>query len=290
MPGYNRRMIRIIAVVLAAALAVVGEVRAELGVITRLRDDGTVVLQCKLPRKLLRKARSSILMVVKASGETTRIKSRKRRCRFVQLLASGSAESYRVGVRLRNGTTAWSDSVTVIADEYDADFTDEESEIVDETTSVDDYDTPESEVSPPVAESPSPNPQPEFDISGNCSGDAAIHLAELTNEARIRLGQPALQYDVPLMQSSHRHSQIMGSSGAMSHDGWFETIELYGFAGSTAGQNIASGFDTPESALSALMNSPSHRSNILSPKFGMIGVGCVEDASGRRWWTQNFGG
>ncbi|MFQ9425354.1 MAG: CAP domain-containing protein [Anaerovoracaceae bacterium] len=37
------------------------------------------------------------------------------------------------------------------------------------------------------------------------------------------------------------------------------------------------------------MNSPGHRSNILSSDFAYIGVGCYE-ANGRLYWTQIFAG
>jgi len=41
-----------------------------------------------------------------------------------------------------------------------------------------------------------------------------------------------------------------------------------------AAENLAQGIDTPENIHSALMESPSHRKNILDPRFNHVGVGC----------------
>jgi uncharacterized protein YkwD len=38
------------------------------------------------------------------------------------------------------------------------------------------------------------------------------------------------------------------------------------------------------------MESPGHRANILRGDFKRIGVGCVVDERGHRWWTQDFAG
>lgn len=38
----------------------------------------------------------------------------------------------------------------------------------------------------------------------------------------------------------------------------------------------------------ALMNSPAHRANILSPKYDQVGIGCYVADDGRLWITQMF--
>jgi uncharacterized protein YkwD len=43
-----------------------------------------------------------------------------------------------------------------------------------------------------------------------------------------------------------------------------------------AGENLAKGIDTPENIHNALMESPTHRKNILDPRFNRIGVGCYD--------------
>jgi uncharacterized protein YkwD len=44
----------------------------------------------------------------------------------------------------------------------------------------------------------------------------------------------------------------------------------------SAGENLVKGMDTPENIHKALMSSPTHRKNILDPRFERIGVGCYD--------------
>ncbi|MFR8235885.1 MAG: CAP domain-containing protein [Anaerovoracaceae bacterium] len=68
-----------------------------------------------------------------------------------------------------------------------------------------------------------------------------------------------------------------------------QVIALVNQERSAAGENIAAGYDTPQAVMNGWMNSPGHRSNILSSDFAYIGVGCYE-ANGRLYWTQIFAG
>ncbi len=43
-----------------------------------------------------------------------------------------------------------------------------------------------------------------------------------------------------------------------------------------AGENLAKGMDTPENIHKALMNSPTHRKNIMNPNYDRVGVGCYD--------------
>ena len=44
-----------------------------------------------------------------------------------------------------------------------------------------------------------------------------------------------------------------------------------------AGENLAKGIDTPTNIHRALMDSPTHRKNILDPRFNRLGVGCYDN-------------
>lgn len=57
----------------------------------------------------------------------------------------------------------------------------------------------------------------------------------------------------------------------------------------TAGENIAYGYNSPESVMQGWMNSQGHRENILNGAYSSIGVGCYE-YGGRLYWTQIFAG
>jgi uncharacterized protein YkwD len=59
-------------------------------------------------------------------------------------------------------------------------------------------------------------------------------------------------------------------------------MDAYGSAGwTTVGENIASG-GTASEVVSACMNSPAHRTNILNPSFTTLGMGSVAGV-GRAW-------
>lgn len=53
------------------------------------------------------------------------------------------------------------------------------------------------------------------------------------------------------------------------------------------GENIAYGQRSPQEVVTAWMNSPGHRANILSNKFNKLGVG-VHEVNGTIYWTQLF--
>ncbi|HEX3026333.1 MAG TPA: CAP domain-containing protein, partial [Clostridia bacterium] len=57
---------------------------------------------------------------------------------------------------------------------------------------------------------------------------------------------------------------------------------------SAAGENIAMGQPTPQAVMTAWMNSPGHRSNILSATYNQIGVGVAKNSRGQLYWTQMF--
>jgi uncharacterized protein YkwD len=60
-----------------------------------------------------------------------------------------------------------------------------------------------------------------------------------------------------------------------------------GIGWSTYGENIAQGQTTAAQVMTAWMNSPGHRANILNPAFTRMGVG-VRQAAGGTIWTQLF--
>ena len=68
----------------------------------------------------------------------------------------------------------------------------------------------------------------------------------------------------------------------------FKMMESFGIRYSSAGENLAYGQKTPQQVMTAWMNSPGHRSNIMSPSFSQIGVGYATNKNGVPYWTQMF--
>ena len=62
-------------------------------------------------------------------------------------------------------------------------------------------------------------------------------------------------------------------------------MKSFGITYNYAGENIATGYATPDAVVTAWMNSAGHRANILSSNFTRMGIGYVEDGN---YWTQWF--
>ena len=67
----------------------------------------------------------------------------------------------------------------------------------------------------------------------------------------------------------------------------FDMLRQFNVSYQTAGENIAKGQKTAQAVVTAWMNSPGHRQNILNGNFTEIGVG-YSTGSGGTYWTQMF--
>lgn len=123
-----------------------------------------------------------------------------------------------------------------------------------------------------------------------CPREALIEAFQAVNSSRSANGLYPLVEEVHLLNSSRNFSAKMAINSNLSHDGWFSNILAWGFNGSSLGQNI--GFMPALSAptmIEYFLESPHHRSNILSANYKFLGLGCVLDPRGYAWWTQDFG-
>lgn len=117
-------------------------------------------------------------------------------------------------------------------------------------------------------------------------------MIDLVNEARQQEGVPPLTVDPELSKSAKLKSQDMVDKNYFSHDSPtygspFDMMKRLGISYSTAGENIACNQAT-DTAHSALMESPGHRSNILSEDFTHIGIGIVDGGACGKMVTQQF--
>ncbi|MDI6874236.1 MAG: CAP domain-containing protein, partial [Actinomycetota bacterium] len=125
----------------------------------------------------------------------------------------------------------------------------------------------------------------------NVSAEEA-HMLELVNQARNAAGLPSLLVEQQLTDFARSYSQEMIQYNFFSHEspvsgGLQQRIAARGITGWTlAGENIAKA-PSVDAAFQALMNSPSHRQNILRPEFNCIGVGVVPGPGGL-YITQEF--
>jgi len=118
-------------------------------------------------------------------------------------------------------------------------------------------------------------------------------VIRLVNVERTNRGLQPLTANWELSRVARYKSQDMANKGYFSHTSPtygspFKMMESFGIRFSAGGENIAKGYRTPQAVMNGWMNSPGHRSNILSASYSQIGVGLAKDKSGSYYWTQMF--
>lgn len=123
-----------------------------------------------------------------------------------------------------------------------------------------------------------------------CPHAAASEVVSKVNAARRKADLGPLQDDRRLARAAGARAASMAARGQLSHRGWKRALRQAGVGGRVLGENVAYDYPSAAAVMQGWLASPGHRRNIMSPRFRRIGVGCVIDAEGRRWWTQSFEG
>jgi len=115
----------------------------------------------------------------------------------------------------------------------------------------------------------------------------------LVNRERGAHRLPPLHGNRRLDRSAQGWTDFMVSHGEFTHGSNFGSrITAVGFRWSQAGENIATGFETPAAVVRAWMASEGHCRNILTPGFASVGTGVaaagVRGYGTRGTWTQDF--
>lgn len=135
------------------------------------------------------------------------------------------------------------------------------------------------------------------------NADFERQVAELVNQERAANGLPPLKLVTSLSGAARYHAADLGGDDYFQHDsydrsggalqracGTFERISLWYSGWNAAAENIAAGYNTPDAAMAAWMNSDGHRGNILNPGFTEFGVGYFSGAGKfNSYWVQDFG-
>ncbi|OHD58505.1 MAG: hypothetical protein A2014_01575 [Spirochaetes bacterium GWF1_49_6] len=128
-------------------------------------------------------------------------------------------------------------------------------------------------------------------------------IFEMTNVERKKAGLPAYQYLDKLGEMALYHSKNMIDNNFFSHTdhkgmspGQRKSLlfpELLGGVGENIAYNYGSSEqDVAKNLMTAWMNSPGHKANILNTKYSHIGVGIAETYDNGYYYfyaTQNFG-
>ncbi len=110
------------------------------------------------------------------------------------------------------------------------------------------------------------------------------------NAARANVGSPALAFDYGIQYIPLDWSDELARSQTLRHNpDYGNRIFAARPQAMTAAENVGRGYSN-DSLFNAFMNSEGHRHNIENPTFSNVTIGCVNDANGQIWVTQNFWG
>ena len=128
--------------------------------------------------------------------------------------------------------------------------------------------------------------------------DVKLSLVELTNAERARHGLGRVEVDAALDGvADARATSQLGPSPLSHYDAegrlvFKELMDSIGVEYLLAGENLVRALRTdqatPEAVIQALMQSPTHRRNILEPSFNRLAVGLTIDQNGRVAIAQIF--
>lgn len=122
--------------------------------------------------------------------------------------------------------------------------------------------------------------------------DLEIKMLDLLNRERKKKGLNSLQFDDELAQVARKHSRDMFQRGYFSHftpegKSPFDRIRRDKIPFRIAGENLALAQNL-DLAHSGLMESPTHKANILHKSFGRVGIGILDGGIYGIIVTQNF--
>ena len=120
-----------------------------------------------------------------------------------------------------------------------------------------------------------------------------VKVVQLCNMERQKVGHDLLSEDSLLDKGATTKASDMRDKGYFKHTSPtygspFVMMKTFGVSYKTAGENIASGYKTPEAVVKGWMNSPGHRANILSLKYHKIGIGFAKGGKSGAYWVQWF--
>jgi len=106
------------------------------------------------------------------------------------------------------------------------------------------------------------------------------NVLDSINQERVSRGLSKLVVDNDLTNAANLKSKDMLNRNYFEHFAFgltpWDFIKNAGYNYLYAGENLAMDFNTSEGMVSAWMNSPAHRDNILNPDFRDTGIGIVK--------------
>ena len=119
-----------------------------------------------------------------------------------------------------------------------------------------------------------------------------LEVFDLINKQRTNNGLPALKIDEELQNVARIKAQDMVNKSYFAHESPtygtpFNMMKNFGITYKTAGENIA-GNSSNSGAVTAWMNSPGHRANILNSSYNYTGLAVVSSPRYGKVYVQMF--
>jgi len=120
-------------------------------------------------------------------------------------------------------------------------------------------------------------------------------LLAAINAERVKRRLPPLRTSSTLMQVADFYSCRLIDGRFFDHVDPFDgsTVDTrvtdFGYAFQKVGENLAAGHKTAKDAVSAWMESPGHRANLLDPAFTETGIAVKTGGDYGWYWVQEFG-
>jgi len=122
---------------------------------------------------------------------------------------------------------------------------------------------------------------PQGNILGYASSIVVSQIIEGTNRERTSQGLVALTYNSSLSEAAAGKARDMFTDQYWSHtspsgkEPW-DFIKSVNYNYKIAGENLARDFDSTPPMMAAWMNSPTHKANIMNPRYRDIGLAVVD--------------
>lgn len=145
---------------------------------------------------------------------------------------------------------------------------------------------PPPPTAPPTTAAP---PAPSGPRNGTRNTSCEQYMYGQINAARANAGRSALTFDTGIQYIALDWSDEMSGSQTLRHNPSYGDQIVRHRDYRTAGENVGRGYEQG-GLFQAFMNSPGHRANIESTAYSHVTVGCLTDAGGQLWVTQNFWG
>lgn len=160
---------------------------------------------------------------------------------------------------------------------------------------------PKPPVKPPVkppqpvpTPTPTPEPEPEPEPSPKPEPtDVTWELLAAHNRERANLSLTPLALDPKLQLVAQEHANQMALVGVMAHDGigdgkLADRLQASGYRANRAGENVAWNQRDVPAVMTAWLNSPGHRANIMGG-YRDVGLALARGVKGDPYWCSVFG-